>query len=106
MDLKLVEEYILSLPNAQLDYPFGKSVAVYKFNDKMFALIAKDKKPLQLSIKGDPQLNQLLRKKYETVLPGHNLNKQQWNTVILSGQLPWEEVQSLISLSYQLVSAD
>ncbi|MEO8785164.1 MAG: MmcQ/YjbR family DNA-binding protein [Candidatus Saccharimonadales bacterium] len=106
MDQKLIEDYLLSMPNTQVDYPFGKSVAAYKQTDKLFALLTQDKQPLQLSLKGDPQLNKLLRRKYETVLPGHNLNQNQWNTIILSGQLPWEELQGLIRHSYQLVSAD
>ena len=38
MDHKTVEEYVLSMPNSCLEYPFGKDVAVYKVDDKMFAL--------------------------------------------------------------------
>ena len=30
MEHKTVEEYILSMPNAKLEYPFGEDVAVYK----------------------------------------------------------------------------
>jgi predicted DNA-binding protein (MmcQ/YjbR family) len=104
MDHKSVEDYILSMPGAKLDYPFGEGVAVYKLGDKMFALISEGKQPLQLSLKGDPQLNERLRQKYESVLPGYHLNKKHWNTLILTGQLPWEEVQGLISHSYQLVA--
>ncbi len=104
MDHKTVEEYILSMPNAKLDYPFGEGVAVYKVKEKMFALISEDKNPLQLSLKCDPQLAITLREKYETVLEGYHLNKKHWNTIILSGQLPWEEVQGLILHSYNLVT--
>src|SRR5215475_7875834 len=101
---KEVETYLLSLPNARLDYPFGEGVAVYKTGDKMFALIAEEKKPINLSLKTDPELSKILRDKYETVMPGYHLNKKHWNTLVLSGQLPWEEVQALIRHSYQLVS--
>ena len=108
MDHKTVETYILSLPNARLDYPFGEGVAVYKVGQgadgKMFALIAEGKDPVQLSLKCDPLLAQTLREKYETVLPGYHLNKKHWNTLILTGQLPWEEVQALIRHSYDLVA--
>ena len=104
MDHKTVEEYILSMPNAKLDYPFGKEVAVYKVNDKMFALISEGKTPVNLSLKCDPVLAQTLREKYETIMPGYHLNKKHWNTMILSGQLPWPDVQDLIRHSYQLVS--
>lgn len=106
MNHKIVEDYILSMPNAIRDYPFGEKVAVYKINDKMFALIAEGSNPLRLSVKCDPQLSKLLREKYETVMPGYHLNKKHWNTIVLSGQLPWEEIQGFILLSYNLVSGN
>lgn len=104
MDHKTVEEYVLSMPGARLDYPFGEEVAVYKVNDKMFALITENKTPLSISLKCDPQLAVILREKYETVLEGYHLNKKHWNTILLTGQLPWEEVQGLIRHSYDLVA--
>lgn len=103
---KVAEEYILSMPNSKLDYPFGKDVAVYKVGDKMFAIIAEGSNPVRLSLKCDPKLSVLLREKYESVMPGYHLNKKHWITIILSGQLEWEEVQDLIRLSYNLVSKD
>jgi len=104
MNHKTVEDYILDMPNARLDYPFGEGVAVYKVGDKMFALIDEDKTPLRLSLKGDPQLSEVLRDKYDEVMPGYHLSKKHWNTLVLTGQLPWEEVQALIRHSYQLVN--
>lgn len=106
MNHKTVEEYLLSMVNAKLDYPFGEGVAVYKFKDKMFALIAEGTNPIRLSLKCDPALSLILREKYETVLEGYHLNKKHWNTLILTGQLPWDEVQGLILHSYNLVSGE
>lgn len=108
MDHKTIEEYILSMPNSYLDYPFGKQVAVYKTgtpgDGKMFALIAEGKDPVNLSLKCDPLLSKLLREKYETVMQGYHLNKKHWNTILLTGQLPLEEVFGLILHSYILVT--
>lgn len=104
MDHETVEKYILSLPNARLDYPFGEEVAVYKAGDKMFALISEKKDPVNLSLKCDPRLAETLREKYVTVMPGYHLNKKHWNTILLTGELPWEEVQALIQHSYDLVA--
>jgi predicted DNA-binding protein (MmcQ/YjbR family) len=104
MDHKTVEDFILSLPNTRLEYPFGESTAVYKTGDKMFALIGERKRPVRLSLKCDPALSKVLREKYEEVMPGYHLNKKHWNTLILSGQLEWPEVQDLIRHSYQLVA--
>ena len=104
MNHKSVEDYILSLPNARLDYPFGEDVAVYKVGDKMFALVNENKTPLQLSLKCDPVLSKVLREKYTEVMPGYHLNKNHWNTLVLSGQLQWEHVKDLIKHSYSLVT--
>ena len=104
MDHKTVEKYVLSMPNAKLDYPFGESVAVYKSDDKMFALVAENSDPVRISLKCDPGLAEVLREKYETVMPGYHLNKKHWNTIVLSGQLNWDDVQALIKHSYDLVA--
>ena len=98
-----VEKYILEMPNSLLEYPFGEGTAVYKTNDKIFAIIAEKSDPLRISLKCDPQLAVILREKYETVMPGYHLNKKHWITIVLTGQLPWEEVQGLIMHSYNLV---
>ena len=104
MNHQEVEEYILSMPNSRLDYPFGEGVAVYKIGEKMFALIQEANNPVQISLKCDPLLAQTLRDKFETVMPGYHLNKKHWNTIVLSGQMPWDEVQDLIRHSYELVA--
>lgn len=116
MDHKTVEEYVLSMPNAKLDYPFGEGVAVYKVDDpssktssatgqgKMFALIAEGKDPVRISLKCDPELSKVLREKYEEVQEGYHLNKKHWNTIVLSGQLEWEDIKGLIRHSYDLVA--
>lgn len=100
----MLETYILSMPNARLDYPFGKAVAVYKIGDKMFALIAEDKQPLQLSLKCDPGLAVVLREKYDEIMPGDHLNKKHWNTIVMAGQVPVDEIEDLIRHSYLLVA--
>lgn len=92
------------MPNATLDYPFGEKVAVYKVNGHMFALIQEGSDPVRISLKCDPQLSQLLREKYESVMPGYHLNKKHWNTVVATGQLSLEEIQDLIRHSYLLVA--
>lgn len=103
-----IVEAITSLPGVVLDYPFGEEVAVYKLGDekgKMFALIQEESDPVRISLKCDPTLAELLREKYETVLPGYHLNKRHWNTIVCSGQVPDDELRDLIRHSYELVKA-
>ena len=106
LTLKQVEEMVMSLPDVARDYPFGETVAVYKIGStegKMFALLSEDSDPVRLSLKCDPGLAELLREKYETVLPGYHLNKKHWNTIICSGQVSEGELGDLIRHSYELV---
>ncbi|MFI5212787.1 MAG: MmcQ/YjbR family DNA-binding protein, partial [Candidatus Saccharimonadales bacterium] len=73
-----LHDYLLSYPNTWVDTPFGDDALVYKIghkddattasDGKFFAIIQNDSKPLKLSVKCDPQLAELLREKYETVL--------------------------------------
>lgn len=100
-----VEAYILSLPCAELTYPFGEGVAVYKVKGKMFALIQENKSPVNLSLKCDPELAKVLRDRYDEVQPGYHLNKKHWNTIVLTGQLGRDEIQDLVRHSYELVTA-
>lgn len=105
---KQIEQFILSMPNSRLDYPFGEGVAVYKVpvgeEEKMFALTAEGTNPVRLSLKCDPQLAKLLREKYESVMEGYHLNKRHWNTILLTGQLEEQEIKDLITHSYNLVT--
>jgi predicted DNA-binding protein (MmcQ/YjbR family) len=120
MTHKDIEDFLYSLPGVTLDYPFGEGVAVYKVNSnlddsgeaehgdnkkpKMCAIISEGSKPLRLSLKCDPQLAELLRAKYETVLPGYHLNKKHWNTILCTGQVPDDELRDFMRHSYELVT--
>jgi predicted DNA-binding protein (MmcQ/YjbR family) len=100
-----VEKYVLSFPNAVREYPFGEGLAVYKVGGEIFAIIKEGKNPVQISLKCDPLLSKVLRQRYESVMPGDHLHKKYWNTLVLSGQLNWQEVQDLIRHSHDLVVA-
>lgn len=108
-DFTQLEKHLLGYSETYLGYPFGDHVAVYKVrlsdsDHKMFALVSEQKGILRLSLKCDPLLAQTLRDKYESVLPGYHLPKKHWNTIVLTGQLDWQELIALIDHSYQLVS--
>jgi len=103
MDLKELEQYILSKPDAKLDFPFDEHTAVYKVHDKMFALVPQNKTPINISLKCDPTLAEVLRDQYVSVMAGYHLNKRHWNTIVITGELSDAEIIDLIDHSYQLV---
>ena len=45
----------------------------------------------------------MLRKRFESVIPGYHMNKIHWNTLILDGTLPDDEIEVMIENSYDLV---
>lgn len=109
-DQTTIHDYLLTYPDVWVDRPFDEKSLVYKIGrseegkGKFFAIIEDESKPLRLSLKCDPQLAELLREKYETVLPGYHLNKKHWNTILCTGQVDEAEMQDFIRLSYQLVA--
>ena len=107
MNHKEVEKYLLAKPGTALEYPFGEDVAVYKVGNKdeskMFALISEGSDPANLSLKCRPELAEVLREKYVTVMPGYHLDKKHWNTIICSGEVSTEDLLGFIDLSYNLV---
>ncbi len=85
------------------EFPFGPEAMVFKVMGKMFALVGHAQTPLRVSLKCDPDLAIALRMAYEAVTPAYHMNKQHWNTVLLDGTLPDEEIVSMIDDSYDLV---
>ena len=92
-------------PGVMEDYPFGDEVAVFKVADRMFALVPLGAAPGSVSLKCDPDLAIALRGRYAGITPGYHLSKRHWNTVMLDGSVPEEEVLELIDHSYDLVVA-
>lgn len=107
MDLTEIGKTLLDFPETWKEYLPDGTTAVYKTGDKdsggkIFALVAEKTKPLQVTLKSDSQLSMTLREKFETVLAANNLNKKYWNTIILTGQLPTEDLKSLMIISYKM----
>ena len=90
-------------PGSVEDYPFGDGVAVFKVAGRMFALVSLGPPPGSISFKCDPDLADGLRARYAAITPGYHLNKRHWNTVVLDGSVPDEELLELIDHSYELV---
>ena len=103
MNLVNLKLYFKNKPGNTEDYPFGPDTLVYKVMGKMFALVGIDESPLRINLKCDPNEAIILRDMYESVIPGYHMNKEHWNTVILDGSIPEEEIHKMIDESYRLV---
>ena len=103
MDLEMVRAIMSKKKGAYEDFPFGPQAMVFKVAEKMFALAGLENNPLRLNLKCDPELALHLREVFPAVLPGYHMNKKHWNTVILDGTIPDDDICSMIDDSYELV---
>lgn len=103
MDYESLCAYLEGKPCTQRDMPFGLDALVFKVLDKMFALVAWQAEPLRISLKADPIDAVILRKQYKAITPGYHLNKKHWNSILLDGSVPDDEIELMIDESYALV---
>ncbi len=59
---------------------------------------------IHLNVKTDPAWRDFWRSAYSSVTPGWHQNKEHWNTVILDGTIPDQDIRRMIAESYDLVS--
>lgn len=101
-----VLQYGLSFPDTYQDAPFRDDnwqlIRVHK-NRKAFLWTYERNGYLCINIKVDPEWRDLWRNQYASVLPGYHQNKEHWNTVILDGTVPEQEIRRMIAESYDLV---
>jgi len=100
----------LTFPAAYEDYPFDDvldenacTVMRHRQNKKSFALIMRHGGDLYLNLKCDPLEADFLRSVYKSVIPGWHMNKTHWNTVVMGGDVPEEEMKRMIGHSYDLI---
>lgn len=98
-----LHDYLINLPAALLDYPFGDDIHVYKVEGKVFAIYFKDVNSESINLKCDPVLAEQLRSVFSEVTPGYHMNKKHWNTLDLTGDLPHSEIFRQIDHSYELI---
>jgi predicted DNA-binding protein (MmcQ/YjbR family) len=103
MDARDLRGWCLRQPGAIEDFPFGPEHSVFKVAGKMFALSTLRSRPLQVSVKCDPDLAAQLRISYPAIAPGYHLNKRHWNTITLDGSLEDDFVFEMLEDSYDLV---
>ena len=104
MTFKEALKYLLGLPDAIQDYPFGPEVAVFKIHNKMFATLVETGGEAYTNLKCDPTEALMLRDIFAEVTPGYHMNKKHWNTVHLGGKLPRGEIERMMDNSYTLVA--
>lgn len=101
-----VLKYCLSFPNTYQDTPFHDEnwqLVRCRKNKKAFAWTYYRDNKLCVNVKVNPEWRDLRWQTYEAVIPGYHQNKEYWNTTIVNGTIPENEVKRMIAESYDLV---
>ena len=96
-------DYCLNKPGALKAYPFGPETTVVKVGGKMFAFFGGKGSEAWINLKCDPDTATILRTEYKSIAPGYHMDKDHWNTVILDGSIPDDEILMMVDMSYELV---
>ena len=99
-------KYGLSFPNTYQDAPFRDpnwQLIRVRGSKKAFLWTYERNGQLCINIKADPEWRDVWRSLYPAVRPGYHQNKEHWNTVILDGTVPKDELKRMIAESYDLV---
>jgi len=67
-----------------------------------FAFIFERQEHIWVNLKVDPGWGDFFRSTYPSVLPAYHMNKLHWNSVILDGTVPEDELTAMIEHSYEL----
>ena len=102
-----VLNYGLSFPDTYRDAPFHDDtwqLIRVKGSNKTFMLVYDRNESVWVNVKVDPEWRDFWRKAYPSVIPAYHQNKEHWNTIILDGSIPEDEVKRMIADSYDLVT--
>lgn len=103
MNLEKLEKIFISKNGSVKEFPFGDEAMVFKVMNKMFGFIMREKTPLQIVLKSDPQDAIGYREIYDCVTEGYYMNKKHWNTITIDGTIKDEILIDMINESYDLV---
>ncbi len=97
----------LTFPDTYVDTPFKDKnwqLVRFKANKKAFLWTYEKDGYININVKADPEKAYFWRSIHKSVIPGYHQNKEHWNTVILDGSVPDNDVKCMIAESYALVS--
>ncbi len=100
-----VIEFCLTLNDAYEDYPFRDNnwtIMRHKSNNKMFAAIYEHLGRIWINVKCEPEMVFVWRDLFDSVVPAYHMNKVHWNSIILDGTVPVEEIKAMIGDSFML----
>ncbi len=100
-------DYGLSFPDTYMEAPFREQnwqLVRVKGSKKAFLWTYEKDGFINLNVKVDPDWRDMWRRAYDSVIPAYHQNKEHWNTVILDGSIPDDDIYQMIEESYLQIS--
>ena len=99
--------YALSFADVYTERPFRDQnwqLVRIKGSKKTFLWIYDRGGYLNLNVKVAPEWRDFWRNTYPAVVAGYHQNKMHWNTIILDGTIPTQDIKRMIAESYDLIA--
>lgn len=99
--------YGLSFPDTYQEAPFRDmnwQLVRVKGSKKAFLWTYEREGYINLNVKVSPEIRDVWRATFSSVIPGWHQNKEHWNTIILDGTIPEKDIKMMIAESYDLVT--
>jgi len=104
MKYSWLDTYCLAKKGVEKDFKEEWNATRYLIKGKMFVLQGGDKegRPI-ITVKLEPEIGDFLRREYKDIVPGYYMNKEHWNSLYLSGDVPEDVVRDMLDRSYNLI---
>lgn len=102
-----VIEYGLSFADTYSEKPFRDDnweLVRIKDSKKAFLWVYERNGYININVKTDKGWKDMWRSLYKSVVPGWHQNKDSWNTIILDGSIPTEDIKKMIEESYAILT--
>ena len=99
--------YGMSFPNTYQEAPFHDlnwQLVRVKGSRKAFLWTYERDGYINRNVKAHPEWRDFWRSTYQPVIAAYHQNKEHWNTIILDGTIPDEDIRRMIAESYDLVT--
>ena len=106
MDRKEIFKYIKEKYNIKPEYLWEDTpdFAVFRHQKsrKWFGIIMNVNGEEYFNVKTDPNYSDLLRNSYDYIIPAYHMNKEHWNTIIVSSKIDKDLFFELLEQSFEL----
>lgn len=99
--------YGTTFPDTYVEAPFHDDnwqLVRVKGSKKAFLWTYERNGYINLNVKVRPEFSNFWRDIYKSVIPGWHQNKENWNTIILDGTIPENDIRLMIDESYEIIT--